>query len=94
MIHSAHARGDPDSEGSRHGEVRVEDYQSWAFERVAELKFLVVAVTGYAGEVGVFASGERGGDADDGAFGRVGGGGGVADVGEGHEVGFGVDVVA
>lgn len=55
--------------------------------------FLEINFASDAGVGGEFAAGEGSWDADDRAFGGLGGDVGVGGLGEGHEVGFGVDVI-
>ena len=63
-------------------------------EGVGELEFLTVAIARDACEVGVFATGKGCWDGDDGTFGGVSGGREVRGMGKGHEVGFGVNIIA
>lgn len=65
MIDGSDAGGEPDAERGRGAEVGAEDDEAGGYGEVLEGVFVGRGVVGGAGEGGVFACGEGGGDADD-----------------------------
>ena len=94
VVDGADAGAEPDAQGGRGAEGGAEDDEAGADGEVLEGVFVPGEVVGGAGEGGVFARGEGGGDADDG---EGGGAEGVAEGGgvevEGREIVVGGGVV-